>query len=51
METSICFKMSFLIDWFIIVIILIVYLSRPQVELHVHLDGAIRVQTILDVAK
>uniref|UniRef100_A0A8D3DQX2 Adenosine deaminase n=1 Tax=Scophthalmus maximus TaxID=52904 RepID=A0A8D3DQX2_SCOMX len=24
---------------------------RPQVELHVHLDGAIRVQTILDVAK
>uniref|UniRef100_A0A8C3A306 Adenosine deaminase n=1 Tax=Cyclopterus lumpus TaxID=8103 RepID=A0A8C3A306_CYCLU len=32
-------------------IIIIVYLSRPQVELHVHLDGAIRVQTILDVAK
>ena len=25
--------------------------SPPQVELHVHLDGAIRVQTILDVAE
>ncbi|XP_017291400.1 adenosine deaminase [Kryptolebias marmoratus] len=25
--------------------------SKPKVELHVHLDGAIRVQTILDVAK
>uniref|UniRef100_A0A665TQ92 Adenosine deaminase n=1 Tax=Echeneis naucrates TaxID=173247 RepID=A0A665TQ92_ECHNA len=24
---------------------------RPQIELHVHLDGAIRVQTILDVAE
>lgn len=26
-------------------------LSHLQIELHVHLDGAIRVQTILDVAK
>lgn len=26
-------------------------LCRRQVELHVHLDGAIRLQTILDVAK
>ena len=26
-------------------------LSYSQVELHVHLDGAIRVGTILDVAK
>ncbi|XP_076596989.1 adenosine deaminase [Chaetodon auriga] len=25
--------------------------NKPKVELHVHLDGAIRVQTILDVAK
>nr|XP_020443337.1 adenosine deaminase [Monopterus albus] len=25
--------------------------DKPKVELHVHLDGAIRVQTILDVAK
>lgn len=25
--------------------------SRTQVELHVHLDGSIRVQTILDVAR
>nr|XP_040049210.1 adenosine deaminase [Gasterosteus aculeatus aculeatus] len=25
--------------------------NQPKVELHVHLDGAIRVQTILDVAK
>lgn len=26
-------------------------LTDPQVELHVHLDGAIRVETIIDVAK
>ncbi|XP_027865980.1 adenosine deaminase [Xiphophorus couchianus] len=25
--------------------------NKPKIELHVHLDGAIRVQTILDVAK
>lgn len=25
--------------------------AHPQVELHVHLDGAIRLQTILDVAR
>ncbi|KAE8292851.1 Adenosine deaminase [Larimichthys crocea] len=28
-----------------------VVFNKPKVELHVHLDGAIRVQTILDVAK
>ncbi|XP_070766202.1 adenosine deaminase isoform X2 [Enoplosus armatus] len=28
-----------------------VVFDKPKVELHVHLDGAIRVQTILDVAK
>ncbi|TNN59152.1 Adenosine deaminase [Liparis tanakae] len=28
-----------------------VVFNQPKVELHVHLDGAIRVQTILDVAK
>ncbi|XP_026009103.1 adenosine deaminase isoform X1 [Astatotilapia calliptera] len=28
-----------------------VVFSKPKVELHVHLDGAIRVQTIMDVAK
>ncbi|XP_061591148.1 adenosine deaminase [Cololabis saira] len=28
-----------------------VVFSKPKVELHVHLDGAIRVQTILEVAK
>lgn len=26
-------------------------MCHPQIELHVHLDGAIRLQTILDVAK
>nr|ACI68038.1 Adenosine deaminase [Salmo salar] len=25
--------------------------NRPKIELHVHLDGALRVETILDVAK
>lgn len=34
-----------------ILLLFIIYLSHPQIELHVHLDGAIRVQTILDVAK
>ncbi|KAM6924499.1 adenosine deaminase [Xenentodon cancila] len=28
-----------------------VVFNKPKVELHVHLDGAIRVQTILDIAK
>ncbi|KAM7411236.1 hypothetical protein PAMA_021294 [Pampus argenteus] len=28
-----------------------VVFNKPKVELHVHLDGAIRVQTIIDVAK
>lgn len=28
-----------------------VVFNKPKIELHVHLDGAIRVQTILDVAK
>ncbi|XP_063319438.1 adenosine deaminase [Pelmatolapia mariae] len=28
-----------------------VVFNKPKVELHVHLDGAIRVQTIMDVAK
>ncbi|KAG7263832.1 hypothetical protein CRUP_003841 [Coryphaenoides rupestris] len=28
-----------------------VVFDKPKIELHVHLDGAIRVQTILDVAK
>ena len=31
--------------------LLFIICLAPQVELHVHLDGAIRVQTILDVAK
>lgn len=25
--------------------------TTPQVELHVHLDGALRIQTIIDLAK
>ncbi|MED6265538.1 hypothetical protein CHARACLAT_026596 [Characodon lateralis] len=25
--------------------------NKPKIELHVHLDGAIRVQTIIEVAK
>lgn len=29
----------------------VVFIVSPQVELHVHLDGAIRPQTIFDVAK
>uniref|UniRef100_A0A667Z2A8 Adenosine deaminase n=1 Tax=Myripristis murdjan TaxID=586833 RepID=A0A667Z2A8_9TELE len=35
----------------LILLFSIICLSHPQIELHVHLDGAIRVQTILDVAR